>query len=336
MRETASTDFPHHHARINTDAWEVIGHEPAGAEVKFVLAEPSDPDISWFFKENSVDGRLRYAEDYAEKIASHLAPLLGLPSAVVYLASHTIQDMDGAPKTVDGIISKNVCPTDYELIHGKLWLPSSGISDFVPDDTRHRRGHSIANIKLSLVSVTAPPESPMPRNFSGFDAFAGMCLFDAWISNQDRHEENWAVLRAVASDAPLPNRLSPIYDNGSSLAFNVPEDQMEARLQGQRGGVAAWANKGKATKLERSQPGNRQLGLVEAAAQALSLTSEATRTYWQEKFDSISGDDLLRIAHSIPEMSEVRRTFIQELLELNLERIQNACFTTTRANGCIT
>lgn len=329
MNDTSHGQDTNLYERVNTDAWEVINHEPSGAEAKFVLAKPADPNVSWFFKENTVDDRLRYAEDYAEKIASHLASLLSLPSAVVHLASRTIYDVHGASRTVDGIISKNVCPSDFELIHGKLWLPESGISDFDPDDTKYRHGHSLPNIKLSLESVDVPPASCMPDDFNGFDAFAGMCLFDAWISNQDRHEENWAVLRAIATDTKLPNCLSPVYDNGSSLAFNVSDDQMAARLQGQRGGVSAWASKGKAARLERAQPGNRRLTLIEAASQALSLASETTRTYWQGKFDSINVEDLLRIAHSVPEMSEVRRTFILELLKLNLERIQHACFTTT-------
>ncbi|MGP9788041.1 hypothetical protein ACT3UD_17255 [Glutamicibacter sp. 287] len=321
---SASGEF----SRISTDTWEMISHEPVGAEVKFVLEDPHDPKVSWFFKENSVDENLRYGEDFAEKIASHLAPLLGLECASISLAAHTIFDSDGNRKTVDGIISKNVCPNGYELVHGKLWLPANEIADFVPDDAKLRRGHSLPNIKKSLISVAPPPGMAMPDGLTGFDAFAGICLFDALISNQDRHEENWAVLRAATSDVDLPDRLSPIYDNGSSLAFNVSEEEMAGRLKGQRGGVAGWAKKGKAIRLERSQPGNRRLGLVEAATVALSIAAKGARDFWMEKLAAVSDEDIQRITHSIPEMSDVRSTFILELLTTNMERIQNACSTT--------
>lgn len=138
--------------RIDTSAWEIIGTEPAGAEIKHVLSDPEDFTRRWFFKNNSVDENLRYGEDYAELIASQVAPLLGVPCAKVHLAVHLGSE---------GIVSRDVAPRGLELVHGAAWLPAHGVQDFAKGD-KYRRGHSLANIKRSLDGVKPPPGIDFP------------------------------------------------------------------------------------------------------------------------------------------------------------------------------
>jgi hypothetical protein len=48
-----------------------------------------------------------------------------------------------------------------------------------------------------------------------------MLLFDAMIGNTDRHQENWGIIftgkKIIDGDDPI--RISPLYDNGTSLGI---------------------------------------------------------------------------------------------------------------------
>ncbi|WPR66081.1 HipA domain-containing protein [Glutamicibacter protophormiae] len=294
--------------------------EPSGAEIKCVLVDTEDPDVRWFFKNNTADEQMRYGEDFAEVVSSHLAPLFGVASAQVFFAAHN---------GIQGIISKDVAPRGHELVHGAAWLPAHGVPNFRRGD-KFRKGHSLKNIRESLIGVAAPPNSMYPEELTAFDAFAGMCIFDAWISNQDRHEDNWAVLNPMVKRSDLVARLSPVYDNGSSLAFNVTETKMAEMLNDSANPrIQQWSARAKAHRFERVQPDNRRLGLVEAAEVALHLCTEAGQRHWKHKLSTIDLDQARGIAHEISQMSDVRRKFVNRLLTLNMERIQDVCLSTT-------
>lgn len=56
---------------------------------------------------------------------------------------------------------------------------------------------------------------------TAFEAFTGYLVLDALVANQDRHEENWAVLRPLPGGGEVT--LAGSYDHGSSLAFNLTD-----------------------------------------------------------------------------------------------------------------
>ena len=67
-----------------------------------------------------------------------------------------------------------------------------------------------------------PPGCDLPFNATAFDVFAGFVLLDAWIANQDRHDNNWSVL--IPGTWPRPaTLLSGSYDHASSLGFADPD-----------------------------------------------------------------------------------------------------------------
>lgn len=145
---------------------------------------------------------------------------------------------------------------------------------------KDRQGHTVANIKTVLDVVDPPDDAVVPVGMTGFDVFAGYLLLDALVANQDRHEENWAVLRPLPGGGPM--RLSGSYDHGSSLGFNL---QDERRLLIMKQGVRTWANKGRAQRFERVSDG--RLSLVQLAGKALSLTAVTTRQHWIGRLDSV-------------------------------------------------
>jgi hypothetical protein len=48
--------------------------------------------------------------------------------------------------------------------------------------------------------------------------------FDALIGNTDRHPDNWGLL--VRLGAPPQHAMAPAFDNGTSLAYEMPEDRL--------------------------------------------------------------------------------------------------------------
>src|SRR5690625_4334034 len=69
----------------------------------------------------------------------------------------------------------------------------------------------------------------MLENFSYFkkirQPFIAMNLFDILIGNQDRHPSNWVIL--FKDDEIF---LGPLFDNGASLGFLLPDEKLERML----------------------------------------------------------------------------------------------------------
>jgi len=65
-------------------------------------------------------------------------------------------------------------------------------------------------------------------------AWARTLLFDALCGNTDRHQDNWGALFDVTDDGPRV-RLSPCYDNGTSLGHELSE-----HIQGKNWDDARW------------------------------------------------------------------------------------------------
>ena len=58
-----------------------------------------------------------------------------------------------------------------------------------------------------------------------------MVLFDFFIGNGDRHQNNWAVLlRYEEQESELYTRLCPLYDNGSSLCCYIKDENVSYYL----------------------------------------------------------------------------------------------------------
>lgn len=69
----------------------------------------------------------------------------------------------------------------------------------------------------------------MLENFSYFKKirtpFIAMNLFDILIGNQDRHPGNWVILFTNGDTL-----FGPLFDNGASLGFQLPDDRLEKML----------------------------------------------------------------------------------------------------------
>ncbi len=294
---------------LAVDECEVESDEPGGAEEKVWLRSPDDGEL-WLFKPVTNTSH-RHGEDWAEKATSHLAEALGVPCARVELATRTGRE---------GSISRNLRPRDYEMQPGQVVLAAAGIPGYEAGNVPGRPGHSLAAISSALAGSLPPPGSWLPPGATAFDAFAGYVLLDAWVANQDRHDENWSLLRSFTPGAP--DRLAGSYDHANSLGYNL-QDRRRALLLERADGVTAWARNGKAIRFDHTT--GPPVTLVELARQALWMATDVAREHWLERYAALDDDLERSVLDRIPVLSDPARTFALTVARANRERINRAC-----------
>ncbi len=94
--------------------------------------------------------------------------------------------------------------------------------------------------------------------------FLRIFVFDALTGNTDRHHENWGIVFDVmkssrGSPSPLV-RLSPAFDNGTSLGYNFPDEKLGSYLSAP-GWFEKYAEKG--IHHLRKSPNGEQFGHAE-------------------------------------------------------------------------
>lgn len=140
-------------------------------------------------------------------------------------------------------------------------------------------------------------------------------MLDALIANQDRHEENWAVLRPLTGVGGTV--LAGSYDHGSSLGFNLRDVKRSAHLA--NGTVDGYARKGRAQRFEKATDG--RLTLVELAHRALDQASPTANDRWTAALVSVSDEVLQNTVDRVPEMSDPARRFTLQLMTTNRRRL---------------
>jgi len=305
---------------IDVSEWLVVRDEPLGASEKCWLRDPSDSDPTrglWLFKPVVVhDNGHSQRGDHSERIAEGVAGLVGVPTAETRLALRHKRY---------GTLSRNVRPgVEWDMYTGGLWLINAVDLPFAGRDSREKSpstpGYTLDAIQLVLQDTGCPPSSsPELQPFSGWDVFIGMLILDGLISNRDRHEQNWSILRPSLGDDTT--RLAPAYDNESSLGFNLTDDrrarilQTPSMLDAYRRRATAW----------RFDWGSQQIpSLIDLASMAATRTTSSVRKHWGEKLSAIKDGDFETIVSGVYGMSDVAHRFSVNLMQENLKEMRNA------------
>lgn len=300
--------------------WAVTRDEPLGASEKCWLRDPSDSEPTrglWLFKPVVVhDNGHSQRGDHSENIAEAVAGILGVPTAETRLAvRHNRQ----------GTLSRNVRPgVEWDMFTGGLWLINATDLGFVGRDSREKSpstpGYTLRAVQRVLEDTGAPPNSPPELSaFSGWEVFIGMLVLDGLISNRDRHEQNWSILRpALGNDM---TRLAPAYDNESSLGFNLTDDH-RARLMQTPAMFDAYRRRATAWRFDWGS--ERIPTLIELAGLALARATSSVRAHWSERIRSIEDGELEAVVSGVHGMSDLARRFSVNLMQENLKEMRNA------------
>lgn len=176
--------------------------EGSGRSEKIWLVNPINGDIG-LFKFNKSEFT---TEHLSEKIASELAQKIGLGCSIVDL---------GIYNSKIGSLNYKINKEDEILVEG-IQLITRYYPDYDPDSLYDKVNDEYYSLEMILKSL---------QEYSFQKEFLKIPIFDFLIGNTDRHQNNWAIIQAISN-----SRLSPIYDNGSSLCSYVDELQIDNYL----------------------------------------------------------------------------------------------------------
>jgi len=199
-------------AKIPADAYDTI--EQLGTKEKFWFYDEKDGTTKLF-----KIGRHGTGENWSEKATSELAKLLDLPCAEYEFAIW---------KEKEGVISTLFVPQNGRLVHGNEVLGK------VIENYPKNKFYKVREYKISttLAIIRAVPKLPLGYEKNKIiqnpiDLFIGYLMFDCWISNPDRHHENWGFVFDIINKTI---HLAPTYDHASGLGCRVSDKKRNERL----------------------------------------------------------------------------------------------------------
>ena len=258
-------------------------------------------------------GREGTGDNWAEKVASELCELLGLPHAEYDLAEY---------RGLKGVITPSFVPEGG----ARLELGNEILARYIrgyEKRKRFRQNKHILRIVLALISREAK-ELPIGwESLDGInaalDVFIGYLMLDAWIANQDRHHENWGLVVVPENRV----HLAPTFDHASSLGRNLSDNKREERLNTKDIGWSMDRFVQRARSALYSTPNDTiPLLTLEAFSEAAVGRPDAAR-FWLGKLEEISLSDTRSIIDRVPkeEMSDIAKEFTQRIIELNKQRL---------------
>ncbi|MFZ6779063.1 HipA domain-containing protein [Undibacterium sp. Ji83W] len=272
-------------------------------------------DTHHLFKE----GRPNTGENWAEKLACEFAEMLGIPHASYELAQY---------EKKFGVLSPSFVPPLAQLFHGNE-LVLGRITGTDGNDKRKyytERSHTASRVfeyfKQNIDTISPPIGfKAFDGVTSALDIFVGYILFDAWIANQDRHSENWGVIKTTNGLF-----LAPSYDHGSSMGRNETDQKRLERLttkdQGQS--LNAYILRARSSLFPNASSDKRikpysTYELFEFFSKGQPVAANA----WLRRLSEISMEKINTTINMVPEehMSLVAKKFTAQLLELNINRL---------------
>lgn len=177
--------------------------EGSGRSEKIWLINPDTGQTGLFkFKKDAST-----TDHVSECIAYDLANLIGIPCAKFEVGLYNGRE---------GSISYNIVDNKEETLMEGVYCISLQYNHFDTEtlmDSETKDKYSLEMIKKAL--------DPLGL----FYDFLPVCIFDFLIGNTDRHQSNWAIIK---KDKKV--RLSPLYDNSSSLCAYIAESKINQYL----------------------------------------------------------------------------------------------------------
>lgn len=257
-------------------------------------------------------------EHWSEKIAEQLCLRLGIPCARYELATS-----DGRM----GVITPNLVPEGFDMEMGNVLLHQLDSGYPAPvgtDEKRVRTSEHTVSCVLGCLDAGLIKVFP-GQGLDGLSpggVFCGYLMLDALVSNQDRHHENWAVLKNSDTGEQF---LCPTYDHAASLGRELTTEKRIVRLtsrdKNQR--IETFVQKARSEIFEFKNDAKPLLTID--AFYCAGATKPEAKNFWLEKLRMLTDEDMHEIISLIPEqfMDDVAKNFAFEMLKENKRRLLN-------------
>ena len=277
------------------------GIEDMGSKPKFWFRYQ---DEMWLYKQ----ARKNTGEHWAEKVASEIAELIGLPTHEVKIARY-----EGRI----GCAVKSFLKKDEILVHGNELL-AGAIKGYDKEKQRGQADHHFSNIVDTIEKwFTGKFRQSVSLNLVGY------FVFDALVGNTDRHHENWGTLLKPVRVKKNDDRegeqmrfrvdLAPTFDHGSSLGRELLDDCVRLILNDPNG-VHRYIRKATGGIFEdvNSRKGLSPMALVELIA----ATYPDLVMPWRNRIAALPEDFALPLLADVPEscMTQAQREFVLAFL----------------------
>ncbi len=157
------------------------------------------------------------------------------------------------------------------------------------------------------------------KSFSGVDSaidvFLGYLMLDAWIANQDRHHENWALLLS----AERLVHLAPSYDHASGLGSHESDANREVRLTTRdKGRIVEQYVKRALSAFYLSHTDRKPLTTIDAFFRSARTRLNAAKS-WLDRLEAVPFRDIMSIFEQVPktEITPLQTDFALKILKLN-------------------
>lgn len=259
----------------------------SGAERKKSILINGKPYLVKFQKNSREGLRFNHVSEY---LGSHIFALLGIETQETFLGSYK---------------GENVVVIQDFLGDDEVFVPFNGVGDSSLEQDKEKYQYSYEdiidmlqdNVKLTDVEQT-------------IDLFWDMFIIDALIANFDRHGSNWGFIKKDNK-----YRLSPVFDNGSSLFPQLNTDEkIEAVLENQD------EIDMRIYKFPTSQVKYR--GKKSSYYEIISsLAFEECNNALVRIVEKIDFNRINKLIDSVENISEIRKTFYKTILEQRYKKI---------------
>lgn len=280
--------------------------EQLGSKPKFWFKHQGE---NWLFKE----ARENTGEDWAEKIASEVALMLGLPTHHAELAI-----WEGKKGCA---VKSFLIPGKSMLVHGNELLGGL-ITGYDKQKGRGQAEHTFDNIVIVIEKLFTSDKARREGAFR----MIGYLVFDALVGNTDRHHQNWGVLleRQTLSglQRTVVSQLAPTFDHASSLGRELTDEMRERYLR--EGMVERYIQRGKGGIFGDAQAKHGLSPMV--LAQMLAQRYPEFFKPWQTRVRQLSVIAVRDLLDRVPDerISAYGRTFALEFLSINRKLLTEA------------
>lgn len=258
-----------------------------GAERKRSIIINEQPYIVKFQK-NSRDG-LRF-NHISEYLGSHIFAMLGIDTQETFLGTYE---------------EENVVVIKDFLGEGEVFVPFNGVGDSSLEQDKEKYQYSYEDIIRMLqenVKLTNVPYT--------IELFWDMFIVDALIANFDRHGSNWGFIKKDNK-----YRLSPVFDNGSSLFPQLNTDERIEEVLGNQEEIDKRIYKFPTSQVKYNGNKSSYYEIIS------SLEFEECNNALVRIVERIDFNKINKFIDSIENISDKRREFYKTILHQRYEKI---------------